>query len=670
MEKWRPVLQSICALLAVSVPCLAGAAVIYVSPDGADANDGLSATSPLLSPIAAIEGAHAGDEIRFASGTYLFERAATNKVHNLTLTGTAARDVIFDGGGATRILTVSKHVTNTAIYGITFRNARETCDGNYGNMEAHGGAVRLVPTGYSQNTMSRIENCAFVDCESEQGGGGGLYVGGGSVVSDTMFTGCRSGMAVTPNGSSNDPGGALYVSAGAGDVEIVRCTFVGNVASNGVGAVGAGSWDTAGRTNDYGLAIRDCGFTNNVSYGYAGCIGIKAREVSGCSFAGNVSRNCSSDKARNGGAVWSAEATVAAGFEVRPNRFTRCTFLCNTNEATNGGGVFLSNGATLVDAEGCTFAGNASVNCGNVYSCGYVGAAQSAFGGLSMTDCVVSGNVSIAVGTVDEYNRFATVSHMASGGTFSLSGCRFIGNADVGSAGAVFAATSCAKVENCEFIGNTSTRCGFAASALAFEPYATNVTVRGCLFAGNVTDGENAGVAVRFGPWNPNNLSAYCGGTNCVIESCTFVDNVAQRSHRASNAIRAGAVNVGENGGSAVIRNCVFSGNEVTIDKVQMVRSFSTIASCAGLSTHCYEDGTQLTDGVNGNIVGASPRFASAASGRYAPRNSSPFVDRGAFMPWMEGATDLAGNRRVVGAAVDMGCYECQGYGSFTISVK
>lgn len=662
-----------CTLLAMCASWLAEATVIYVSPDGADANEGSTAESPLLSPIAAIEGAGDGDEIRFAPGVYRFTRMATNKVNNLTLTGTAARDVIFDGGSSTRILgvAITRPVTNTVIYGITFRNACAIDDTNYGNFLSYGGAVRLVSQGYAENTMSCVTNCAFENCASELGGGAGLYVGGGSVVSDTTFTGCRSGMSGFGSYKPENPGGALYANTGKGNVEIVRCAFMDNVSSNGIGAIGSGVWNgnDGGNTNAFGLVIRDCGFTNNVSYGYAGCLGIKAREVSGCTFVGNVAKDAAG---ANGGAVWSVEPTATAAVASPTNRFVGCAFLCNTNEASNGGGVFCNSGVTLVVADGCEFIGNASVNYGNVYAGAATGGEKSEFGGLSMTDCVVSGNVSAVSGTADEFERFATIRSPASAGTFSLLRCRFIGNADVGGAGTVFSATPFARVENCEFIGNTSTRCGFAVSTLAFEPMASNVVVRGCLFADNLTEGGNDGVALKFASFNPG-TKPYGGGTNCVVESCTFVGNLALRSATGSTgAIRAGAVNVGENGGSAVIRNCVFSGNNVTIGGVQNIRSFSTVASCADLASHCWDDGVQLTDGVNGNIVanGASPRFASVAAGDYSPRNSSPFVNRGVFVPWMDGATDIAGNSRVVGDAVDMGCYECRQCGSFTISVR
>lgn len=202
-----------------------------------------------------------------------------------------------------------------------------------------------------------------------------------------------------------------------------------------------------------------------------------------CTFTGNVSKNSAAPGVGNGGAVWSPEPNVAADAELASVCFSGCRFICNTNEASNGGGVFRNIGAVLVKAERGTFIGNASVSYGNVYNFG--SGTTGAHGGLVMTDCVVSGNVSVVSGEGDEYNRFGTITSVADSGTFSLMRCRFIENIDVGGAGAVFVATPFAKVENCEFRSNRSMRCGFSAATLAFEPTATNAIVRGCLFADN-----------------------------------------------------------------------------------------------------------------------------------------------------------------------------------------
>ena len=54
----------------------------------------------------------------------------------------------------------------------------------------------------------------------------------------------------------------------------------------------------------------------------------------------------------------------------------------------------------------------------------------------------------------------------------------------------------------------------------------------------------------------------------------------------------------------------------------------------------------------------ADPRFEDPAGGDFSLRAGSPCRNRGANAAWMESALDLAGNPRISGDAVDIGCYE------------
>ncbi len=59
----------------------------------------------------------------------------------------------------------------------------------------------------------------------------------------------------------------------------------------------------------------------------------------------------------------------------------------------------------------------------------------------------------------------------------------------------------------------------------------------------------------------------------------------------------------------------------------------------------------------HGNIT-ADPLFVDAAGGDFQLQAESPCINAGLNKPWMIGATDLDGNRRIVGGRVDMGAYE------------
>ncbi len=61
----------------------------------------------------------------------------------------------------------------------------------------------------------------------------------------------------------------------------------------------------------------------------------------------------------------------------------------------------------------------------------------------------------------------------------------------------------------------------------------------------------------------------------------------------------------------------------------------------------------------------------AGGGGDYAPRSkSSPLVDGGVALAWMSGATDLAGNPRLVGECPDIGCYEFIPKAGFSIIVR
>ena len=76
-------------------------------------------------------------------------------------------------------------------------------------------------------------------------------------------------------------------------------------------------------------------------------------------------------------------------------------------------------------------------------------------------------------------------------------------------------------------------------------------------------------------------------------------------------------------------------------------------------ATVSYCDVTDWTfDGVNHN-VSANPRFTDMTNHNYRLRPDSPCIDQGnnaAVSP--EGMTDVEGNSRIMGSAVDMGAHE------------
>jgi hypothetical protein len=127
-------------------------------------------------------------------------------------------------------------------------------------------------------------------------------------------------------------------------------------------------------------------------------------------------------------------------------------------------------------------------------------------------------------------------------------------------------------------------------------------TVTNCLITGNWTP-YNGGVGIQF-------------SQRGYVENCIVYDN------------NSGGVNWSYDGtgsGSTWTNSCTYP--------------MPTGASVVGMETN-------------------APRFMNAALGDFSLRGSSPCIDKGVYRTWMASAKDLAGNFRIIGAAVDMGAFE------------
>lgn len=88
--------------------------------------------------------------------------------------------------------------------------------------------------------------------------------------------------------------------------------------------------------------------------------------------------------------------------------------------------------------------------------------------------------------------------------------------------------------------------------------------------------------------------------------------------------------------------------------------------------------GASLYEGSGGYdavkcIAGADPKFAKdgpTVFDYYTPRVGSPCRDAGVHIGWMDGAKDIAGNRRIKYGTVDIGALEYCGGLAFTVVVK
>ena len=158
-------------------------------------------------------------------------------------------------------------------------------------------------------------------------------------------------------------------------------------------------------------------------------------------------------------------------------------------------------------------------------------------------------------------------------------------------------------------------------------------TVRNCLIVGN--------------------RSTDCAGVNLSgghLESCTVVVNDGDVLHQTYGGTYGSCLNM--TGGFAT--NCVFYSTEATSGDWNYCRvTGGKIGNC-WLSVK----GKDTTPAGTGVLVGDDPCFTSRGGWDYVPAGGSPLIGKGLNQPWMTGATDFAGKKRVCARRVDLGAFE------------
>ena len=180
--------------------------------------------------------------------------------------------------------------------------------------------------------------------------------------------------------------------------------------------------------------------------------------------------------------------------------------------------------------------------------------------------------------------------------------------------------------------------------------YGGNAVVTNCVIIGNMANKDGGGIC--YGTINNCTLSgnsADYGGGTCysTVNNCVINENSA------------------DNGGGtcySTINNCTISGNTAndyaggtfdckatnSIIYYNYAQNYNN--KYQGTYSYCC---TTPNPGDIGNITSVPLLNAN-----YRLEAVSPCINAGTNLPWMTGATDLAGAPRIVDGIVDMGCYE------------
>lgn len=306
----------------------------------------------------------------------------------------------------------------------------------------------------------------------------------------------------------------------------------------------------------------------------------------------------------------------------------------------------------------CVFVTNATVRGFTITRGSIMGERQQGSGGGAqveqngiLSDCLITGNHAEANGGGVYMIRQSLVSN-----------CVISANTATNSGGGAFM-TGRGLLTHSKIIGNraclttVSERGGGGVQADA------NAMVYSCIIASNSSAGPgtvrygggcnlswggkiiNSLVYANSGSNRGNGVTLLFGG---LMENCTVVDHP-----------QWGVVVLNNTEKTYILNSIVYDSVLADIRRERGTAESIFISNC------CYQasSGFQQDYYGEGNFHD-NPQFANPDVGDYRLLASSPCIDRGIYADWMVGATDLKGDRRVYGVAVDAGCYEFAPLGS------
>lgn len=405
------------------------------------------------------------------------------------------------------------------------------------------------------------------------------------------------------NGASATVVDARNASRG---VRMTAGSLIGFTLTNGVSAQGGALY-----LED--ATVRNCIIAGAAATEAGGGIYAMGGLVSNCIVAGN--------RAPEGGGVFAANAARVIDCHITANSATR-----------TGGGAACTNHAQLVTCRinansASTAGGGIAALAGGVVSGALVCANTAPMGGGIHAAAPVRLTASIITGNTAQTAAGVYLDHGA-----SLDSSVIAANIASADAGGVYLISGA--VAFCSIISNHAYNGGGA--RLDGGQIANSV------FIGNRANNYGGGVHLYFGGAVLNTLVArnhatFGGGAYCyyggTLTNCTITANSAS----SAPGIRC-------NGGG-IINNCISYLNNGA--------NYLVSGSGYGFSYSCV---TPPLAGA-GNITN-DPSFVNHAAGDYRLTPDSQCVNAGQTAAWMAQAVDLAGVRRVVGHAVDIGAFE------------
>lgn len=405
---------------------------------------------------------------------------------------------------------------------------------------------------------------------------------------------------------------------------------------------------------------------------------------SGTPVVSNVVVTC----CEHGGAAHIGVISMTPGSVLQDSKI-----VANTN-SNAGGIVMLYRGGRV---ERCVIANNQSTGTGGGVTGYHNSGSYSSSNGMIVDSCVITNNVATYGGGVANVPKVVNCRIENNRATLTTTGGQ--------GGGGVYLQTANVEskyldllVTNCVIAANSTTDGGGGINY--FNSSVSNLLIDACIITNNtVSSGYRNRGGAGISIWsNPVVAGGVVTIRNSLVADNGFADN--QLNSQGSGIL----ANAGNAGGKIRIENCTVTGNRNSGSYKSAINCIGTVELVNVAAIDNFDkDGTAI-HGVTSIAAGASkaddgtwaanisysllypaettwtfaeeqkvkngeaPRFYK---GTYIPRAASPLRDAGAALAWHEGASDLQRaepvegeavgapiRARVIGKAVDIGCYE------------
>ena len=338
-----------------------------------------------------------------------------------------------------------------------------------------------------------------------------------------------------------------------------------------------------------------------------------------------------------------------------------------TGGNANGSGSFLINGETIISTSGSGMLNISSspmlVNVtisGNSANTGGGGMSNTISSSPTLTNVAISGNSANASGGGIQNSSSSPI----------LTNVTVSGNSANNDGGGMYNASSSPILTNVTMNGNSASSGGAMSNQSNSSPALTHVTISGnnvTIFGGGMYNDSSSPTLTNV-TISGNRATNDGGGMYNNHNSSPMLTNVTIGGNRA-NIDGGGMYNI--NNSSPNIRNSIIWGNRAMND--DNVHNSTGVSPSFPVYTSSLLEGATPGGGIisNADPQFVAPELASSAPttlGDYRLQAGSPAVDVGDNALYLTargiadftGETDLAGNPRLVGSAIDLGAYENQ----------